>query len=72
MTNNTISNWDSLPLTLNASHIAKVLGVSKPVAYEIMHRSDFPAVRVSERRLIVGKDRLREWLDGQARNGGAA
>jgi len=69
MTNSIISNWDSLPLILNATLIASVLGVSKPIAYEIMHRSDFPAVRVSERRLIVGKDRLRLWLDGQAGEG---
>ena len=66
MTKNIISTWDSLPLSLNASHIANILGVSKPIAYEIMHRSDFPAIRVSERRMIVGKDKLRAWLDGQA------
>jgi predicted DNA-binding transcriptional regulator AlpA len=61
-----MNNWHDLPLTLNATHVAAVLGVSKPIAYEIMHRKDFPAIRVSERRLVVGRDKLQEWLDEKA------
>jgi len=60
------TNWSDLPIILNAADVARVLGISKPVAYEVMHKSDFPSIRVSERRLIVGKDKLMQWLDEQA------
>jgi len=60
------TDWQALPLILTAADVARVLGLSKPTTYELFARSDFPAVRVSERRLIVGKDKLKAWLDEQA------
>jgi excisionase family DNA binding protein len=60
------TNWHDLPVMLTAADVARVLGLSKPTTYELFARDDFPSVRVSERRLIVGKDKLQQWLDGQA------
>ena len=43
-------NYDDLPLFLNASLVAQVLGVSPSTAYELMHEPGFPVLRVGSRR----------------------
>ena len=48
-------------LTMTVTEAGKALGVSRPVAYELAKREDFPVVRVG-RRLLVPVDGLREWL----------
>lgn len=58
-------NYDDLPLMLNAEIIKDVLGISISSAYELMRRRDFPSVRIGN-RLIVPKDKLREWLEKEA------
>jgi len=63
----TFTNWDNAPLILNASHIAQIMGLSKPVVYELMKRADFPTVEVSSKRKVVSKDAFISWLDTQAR-----
>ena len=57
-------NYDELPLFLNAELVGKVLGVSSTTAYEVMHREDFPSMRVGN-RLIVPKEKFREWVNSQ-------
>ena len=56
-------------LVLNVDELAAVLGVSKPTAYALTRRRDFPAVRVSERRIVIPIDGLRRWLEAQAASG---
>ena len=56
-------------LVLNVEEMAATLGISKPVAYELTRKNGFPAVRVSERRIIIPVDALRRWLESEARNG---
>ena len=53
-------------LTINVAELAEVLGVSKPVAYELTRKNGFPAVRVSERRIIIPVEVLKRWLNEQA------
>ncbi len=53
-------------LAINVPELAKMLGVSRPVAYELTKREGFPAIRVSERRIIIPVDKLNEWLDREA------
>ena len=55
-------SYDDLPLFLNAELIAKVLGVAPSSAYELMHEKGFPVIRVGN-RLIVPKEKFREWVD---------
>ena len=45
------TNYDELPLFLNAEMVAKVLGISISSAYELMHETSFPALRVGSRRV---------------------
>jgi len=61
-----MERFEDLPLTLKMGDVAKVLGVSKRVAYDLARQNDFPAVRVGEKRIIVPRDLLRQWLENQA------
>lgn len=59
-------------LTLDAPELAKVLGICKPRAYELMKRKDFPSIQISERRFIVPRAALDKWLLEQAGHGKGA
>lgn len=59
------TNYEELPLFLNAQVVCKVLGVSISSAYELMHKKDFPSVRIGN-RLIVPKDKFVSWVDKQS------
>lgn len=54
-------------LTYSVDEMATVLGVSRPVAYELTRREGFPAIRVSERRIIIPVDALKKWLDRESK-----
>lgn len=57
---------DDLPLVLSASHVAKVLGVSRPQAYQIMRLTDFPRIELTEGErcsVRVLRDDLFKWLE---------
>ena len=56
-------------LTISVEEMASMLGISRPVAYELTKREGFPAVRVSERRIIVPVEALKRWLNEQAARG---
>ncbi len=49
---------------LNADQIASYLGISRSLAYELMHQKDFPCLSVRG-RLVVPQDRFIEWVDKQ-------
>ena len=53
-------------LTLDAPELAKVLGICKPRAYQLMKQKDFPSIQISERRFIVPRAALDKWLLEQA------
>ncbi|MBE6628979.1 MAG: helix-turn-helix domain-containing protein [Ruminococcaceae bacterium] len=53
-------------LTLSVDELAQELGISKPLAYELARREGFPAIRISERRIIIPVDALRSWLNANA------
>ena len=55
------TNYDELPLFLNAELVAKVLGISISSAYELMHEASFPTLRVGS-RIVVPKGKFIEWV----------
>ena len=61
----TIKNYDELPLYLNATDIANLLGVSKSTAYELMSNDEFPSIRLGG-RVLVERDKFINWLDKKA------
>ena len=56
--------WEQLPLMLNAEQVAMVLGISRAGAYQLLHREDFPCVRINK-RMMVARDKLMAWLEKQ-------
>ena len=62
------TDYDQLPLFLNAEMAAKLLGISLSSAYELMHETSFPALRVGS-RIVVPKEKFCRWVESQT--GGA-
>ena len=62
------TNYDQLPLFLNANTVAQVLGVSISSAYELMHERGFPALRVGN-RIIGPKEKFCQWVEEQTGGG---
>ncbi len=57
-------SYDELPLFLNASLIANVLGIAESSAYELMHSKDFPVIRIGS-RMVVPKEKFISWVESQ-------
>lgn len=55
-------------LVYTVPEVASLLGISRPIAYDLANRADFPAIRISQKRIIVPADALRQWLDSKAAN----
>ena len=58
------STYDQLPLTLQASDLSSILGISRAGAYTLMHRAEFPTLYIGK-RMVVPKDKFLQWLDMQ-------
>lgn len=54
-------NYDNLPLFLNATTVAQVLGISAASSYELMHEKDFPVLKVGSRWSYRRKSLLLGW-----------
>lgn len=62
------------PLTFTVEQAAKLLGISRGLAYELVRRGDIPSVQLG-RRLLVPRSLLLALVsadEGQAGEGGAA
>ena len=51
--------------TINADDISRALDISLRNAYRLMRRPDFPAIRVSPRRIVVPEAAFKQWLEDQ-------
>ena len=49
-------------MTLSVEEAGKLLGVSRQVAYQLIHRPDFPTLHIG-RRILVPKKQLEIWMD---------
>ena len=54
--------YDELPLFLNAKMVAHVLGIAPSSAYELMHESNFPVLKVGS-RMVVPKEKFIQWME---------
>ena len=54
--------YDQLPLMLNAEDIQAVMNFSRAMAYQLMHREDFPTIVIGK-RMVVPRDKFLEWLE---------
>lgn len=53
-------------LTYTVPEIAELIGISKPKAYELINRADFPAIKIG-RRIVIPKEEFVLWLGAEAR-----
>lgn len=61
---NNITSFGQLPVTLKADEVAAVLGISRANAYVLMRSEGFPTIHIGK-RMIVPRDKLVEWIEGQ-------
>lgn len=62
-TNQTRYNtYESIPLFLDATDIALVLGIPRSDAYFLLHAADFPAITIGG-RVLVRKEKLFRWME---------
>ena len=54
--------YDQLPLMLNAEDIQAVMNISRAMAYQLMHREDFPTIVIGT-RMVVPRDKFLKWLE---------
>lgn len=64
MIQSNFKSYEELPLFLNAKTVAQVLGISMAGAYELLHRKDFPVVKIGS-RMVVPKEKFLSWVDSQ-------
>ena len=53
------------PVAVSVTETARLLGVSRPVVYQLLNRSDFPAFKLGNRTL-VSVEGLKAWVKYQA------
>ena len=58
---------EEMPLFLTVMDVAKLLGISRASAYELVRQENFPKLKIVQGRTIIPRDRLLEWLDEQTR-----
>ena len=64
----TVNDVQALPVMLTVEEVRRILGVSRPIAYEIAHRKGFPVVRFG-RAIRIPRDAFLRWLDAQSEGG---
>lgn len=62
-------SYDELPLMLSVPEMAAALGISRAGAYELVRTEGFPALKIGS-RIVIPKDKLREWVDQNTGNKG--
>ena len=55
---------EELPLMMNMTDVATVLGISRAGAYKLAHDSRFPAFQ-SGKRIVVSREKFLDWLERQ-------
>ena len=60
--NSIYKSYDDLPLFLNASTVAKALGISQASSYELLHEEGFPSLLIGS-RIVVPKEQFIRWVE---------
>jgi len=60
---------ESEKLTYSVRQAAVVIGCSLPIMYQLCARPGFPAIRISEKRIVIPRAALEIWLESQVEAG---
>ena len=55
-------SYDDLPLFLNATMVAQVLGISAASSYELMYEKGFPVLKIGN-RMVVPNEKFITWVE---------
>ena len=55
---------EELPLMMNMTDVAAVLGISRAGAYKLAHDSRFPEFQIGK-RIVVSREKFLDWLNRQ-------
>lgn len=61
------SNTAYEPVLIGVKEVAQILGISKPVVYQLAKRDDFPSVTIGA-RVLVHRGWLENWIYDQVAN----
>lgn len=61
-------SFDELPMMLSVSQVAKVLGISRTMSYELVNEKGFPKIKIGT-RIVVPKDEFKLWIQKQIKKG---
>ena len=53
-------------LTMNVADVATALGLSRPTVYSLIHQNRLPAIRISDKRLVIPRAALSRFLETEA------
>lgn len=56
-----MGHTNDLPFVMTPSDIAKIMGISRNKAYEVVHSKDFPSFKVGK-QYRVSRDKFVSWL----------
>lgn len=54
-------------MVYTVTDIKEKLGIGMNSAYKLVHRADFPSVRIG-RKIVIPKDDFHKWLEKQAQS----
>ena len=66
MKKSVFTNYDELPLLLNTTQLADLLGVSHSSVYELIQEPSFPSLRIGK-RIVIPKEELRQWISNNTK-----
>ena len=66
MKKSVFTSYDELPLLLNVTQLAELLGVSDSSVYELIQKDDFPSLRIGK-RIVIPKEELRKWISAHTK-----
>ena len=52
---------NSMPQIMNVKEVSAFLGIPQSTTYDLMHRADFPTLRINT-RLLVSRANLLTWM----------
>lgn len=53
-------------IMLNVTEVSEILGLSRPIVYQLMQREDFPSFKIG-RRTVIPRLALEEWANAQVK-----
>lgn len=55
-------SFEELPVLLTPEHVGAVLGVSRNIAYAVVHSKGFPAIKIGK-QYRINRDKFIQWME---------